>query len=87
MAQLRAIYSNVFSYLSCIGFHKWARSHFYIIRYNIMITNIPESINNILKYADQLSVIIMSEFLRVTIQKWLYTCHSVAMKMRNYLTH
>ena len=87
MEQIRSISSGAYSYLQGIGFQKWARAHFPGNRYNIMTTNIAESMNNVLKYARRLPITIMAEFLRKTMQKWYHERRTVAAEMKTNLTH
>ncbi|KFK34339.1 hypothetical protein AALP_AA5G132400 [Arabis alpina] len=48
-AELEAVDAKCAEYLKRLGFAHWTRSHFIGMRYNVMTTNIAESLNNVLK--------------------------------------
>ena len=53
-------------YLDLVGFCHWARAYFEGDRYNVMTTNIAESLNAVLKEAGELPI----EFIRTTLMTW-----------------
>lgn len=87
MRRLRCMSNDTFIYLQNVGFHKWSRAHFPGRRYNIMTTNIAESINKVLKYARRLPITIMAEFIRATMQKWFTERVHIAREQVSFLTH
>ena len=56
MNEIEKVDERVVKYLQDAGYEKWARSHFDGLRYNIMTTNIIESMNSILKNTRQLPI-------------------------------
>ncbi|XP_050111795.1 uncharacterized protein LOC126590369 [Malus sylvestris] len=61
---------KVGKYLQEIGYHRWARAHFSGKRYNMMTTNIAESMNAKLKDARKLPIIALADHLRGILQEW-----------------
>ncbi|XP_010507126.1 PREDICTED: uncharacterized protein LOC104783702 [Camelina sativa] len=58
------------AYLETIGFSHWTRAYFLGNRYNVMISNVAESLNSVLKEARELPVIPLGEFIRTTLISW-----------------
>ena len=54
---------EVYDYLEKIGCHRWARAHFMGYRYNMMTSNIAESINAKLKEARKLPITALVDHL------------------------
>ena len=63
MSMIQSVSQNAYNYLNEVGYPKWARAHFGGRRYNIMTTNIAESMNSVMRYA---------RFLPIT--SWLNFC-------------
>lgn len=57
-------------YLEKLGFEHWTRSHFVGDRYNIMSSNVSESLNNVLTMARDFPVISILETIRTTLVTW-----------------
>ncbi|XP_010513344.1 PREDICTED: uncharacterized protein LOC104789323 [Camelina sativa] len=58
------------AYLEAIGFCHWTRAYFLGERYNVMTTNVAESLNAVLKEARELPIISLLEFIRTTLMSW-----------------
>ncbi|CAE5986636.1 unnamed protein product [Arabidopsis arenosa] len=57
-------------YLMAIGWEHWTRSHCNGDRYNIMTSNVAESLNAVLKEARELPIVSTLEFIRGTLMTW-----------------
>ena len=57
-------------YLDLVGFCQWKRAYFEGDRYNVMITNVAESLNTVLKEACELPIISLLEFIRTILMTW-----------------
>ena len=56
MGELRIVKSKVFDKLIKDDVHKWSGAYFSIRRYDLMITNIVESMNSVLRHARKLPI-------------------------------
>ncbi|XP_044500271.1 uncharacterized protein LOC123221497 [Mangifera indica] len=74
------------TYLTDIGYDRWARAHFGGWRYNIMTTNIAESFNALTRTARALPITILVEFLRSTLQHWFFNRRNMAGQRSHPLT-
>ncbi|XP_024016359.1 uncharacterized protein LOC112089836 [Eutrema salsugineum] len=61
------------SYLTAIGYEHWARSHFPGVCYNIMTSNVAESLNNVLLGARDHPIVPLIECIRATLMCWFAT--------------
>ncbi|EOA12319.1 hypothetical protein CARUB_v10007958mg, partial [Capsella rubella] len=68
--EIRKMSSPCADYLTGIGFEHWTRSHFVGERYNVMTSNIAESLNNVLTMARDYPVISILETIRTTLVTW-----------------
>ncbi|XP_062081024.1 uncharacterized protein LOC133785825 [Humulus lupulus] len=69
--QLRKIYPRVAKYLeNDVKFRKWSRAHFGGNRYEVMTTNIVESVNNLMRKAREYPIISMIDFIISTMGQW-----------------
>ncbi|CAE5957890.1 unnamed protein product [Arabidopsis arenosa] len=57
-------------YLLAIGWEHWTRSHCNGQRYNIMTSNVAESLNAVLKEARELPIVSTLEYIRATLMTW-----------------
>lgn len=57
-------------YLESVGFCHWTRAYFLGERYNVMTSNVAESLNAVLKEARELPIISLIEFIRTTLMSW-----------------
>ncbi|KAK3212691.1 hypothetical protein Dsin_017397 [Dipteronia sinensis] len=64
MGELRNLYKNAFDYVESSGPHKWSRVHCPQRRFRVMTTNVAECINSCLKFARQLPMLTLAEFIR-----------------------
>jgi len=56
--------------VTCIGFSEWTRVHSKGRRFNIMDSNICESLNNVIREAREYPLICMMEYIRTTLMDW-----------------
>ena len=52
--------------------HKWSRAYCPIQRYDLMTTNIVESMNSTLRHARKLPITPLMESIRAMVQKWFH---------------
>ncbi|OAO89327.1 hypothetical protein AXX17_ATUG01860 [Arabidopsis thaliana] len=57
-------------YLEPVGICHWTRAYFLGKRYNVMTSNVAESLNAVLKEARELPIISLLEFIRTTLISW-----------------
>ncbi|KFK39585.1 hypothetical protein AALP_AA3G263500 [Arabis alpina] len=69
-AEIEAVDGDCTEYLKSLGFAHWKLSHFIGMRYNVMTTNIAESLNNILKEGRDFPIVSMVESLRTSLMGW-----------------
>ncbi|KAI9174822.1 hypothetical protein LWI28_023186 [Acer negundo] len=86
MEELRKLHKAAFDYAIAAGPHKWSRVHCPQRRYRVMTTNVAECINSCLKFARQLPLMTLAEFIRNMLQKWFHDRHEAARSMRHRLT-
>jgi len=65
--EVRAKHGPCADYLEGIGFEHWTRSHFVGNMYNVMTSNIVESLNNMLTMARDYPIISILESIRTTL--------------------
>ncbi|XP_060974703.1 uncharacterized protein LOC133039773 [Cannabis sativa] len=71
--QLRKTYPRVAKYLeNDVKFSKWSRAHFVGNRYEVMTTNIVESVNNMMRKAREYPIIAMIDFIISTMGQWFF---------------
>ncbi|XP_050941573.1 uncharacterized protein LOC127149747 [Cucumis melo] len=58
--------------LESIGFAKWSRAYSPRKRYNVMTTNISESLNSAMLKAMELPICSMLDILRMMLQRWFF---------------
>ncbi|KAK3193069.1 hypothetical protein Dsin_024379 [Dipteronia sinensis] len=87
MCELSNLHKNVFDYVEAAGPHKWSRVHCSQRRYRVMTTNVAECINSCLKFARQLPMLTLAEFIRNMLQRWFHDRHRAAQSMRHQLTY
>ncbi|KAK3200341.1 hypothetical protein Dsin_023756 [Dipteronia sinensis] len=64
MDELRNLHKNAFNYVEAASPHRWSRVHCPQRRYRVMTTNVTECINSCLKFARQLPMLTLAEFIR-----------------------
>ena len=75
------------NYLLQVGVEKWARAHFERKRYDVMTTNISESLNNVLVNAREYPIEALIEHFRSLLQRWFYERRNKADQTFTYLTN
>ena len=84
MNKLRSIHPDAANYLeNDVGFHRWARCHFPVRRYDIMTTNIAESMNALLKEARTLPIVALADWIRSVLQRWFFERREEAAKLED----
>ncbi|XP_055806947.1 uncharacterized protein LOC129875706 [Solanum dulcamara] len=71
--ELDVVDPRIKSYLKDVEYHKWAWSHCSANRTTTMTSNIVESVNASNKYARELPVIDLQDFMTNMVQRWDYT--------------
>ncbi|KAD6795762.1 hypothetical protein E3N88_06658 [Mikania micrantha] len=72
--------------LTRVGFHKWARSHCPVQRFNIMTSNSAESINASSRNARKLPITKLIDFFVSLVQKWYFERRQLGAKNAHHLT-
>ncbi|KAK2661386.1 hypothetical protein Ddye_007919 [Dipteronia dyeriana] len=75
MEELRNLHPNAYDYVIDAGPHKWSRVHFLDKRYRVVTINAAECINSCLKFARQLPILTLAEFIRNMLQHWFHDRH------------
>ncbi|KAG7594240.1 Transposase MuDR plant [Arabidopsis thaliana x Arabidopsis arenosa] len=83
--EIRAMNGPCADYLTGIGLEHWTRSHFVGKRYNVMTSNIAESLNNVLTMARDYPVISILESWRTTLVAWFALRREAAQMEDNIL--
>ncbi|KAG7586993.1 Transposase MuDR plant [Arabidopsis thaliana x Arabidopsis arenosa] len=73
-------------YLMNIGLPHWTLSHFPGMRYNVMSSNISESLNAALQKAVDYPIVSMVEFIRAMLMRWFWCRRTVARKATSRCT-
>ena len=68
--EIREMNKGCADYLANIGFQHWERLHFVGERYNVMTSNVAESLNNVLTMVHDYPVISLLETIRTTLVTW-----------------
>ncbi|CAL8163048.1 unnamed protein product [Prunus armeniaca] len=76
---------EVAQYLESVGLHKWSRAHMDGRRYNVMTTNIAESINSVLQFARMLPVVHLIDEIINLLVKWFNKRRDFALKCTSTL--
>ncbi|XP_070004515.1 uncharacterized protein [Nicotiana sylvestris] len=72
MSQIAAVDKKTFNYLMEEPPGRWVRSHCPRRRYDMLTTNIVESMNNVLRRARELPLLTMMNFIQEKLQSWFY---------------
>ena len=64
--------SKAFNKLIKYDVHKWSPAYCPVRQYNLMTTNIAESMNSTLRHALKLSITPLMESIRAMLQKWFH---------------
>ncbi|KAA0047537.1 MuDRA-like transposase [Cucumis melo var. makuwa] len=73
-------------YLNDVGIARWSRVHCPGRRYNMMTTNIAESMNSILKEPRDLPIASFLEHVRALLQRWFWERREEGIKVTSTLT-
>ncbi|XP_024010927.1 uncharacterized protein LOC112086250 [Eutrema salsugineum] len=68
--EIKALDERCAEYLQRIGFEHWTRSHFVGERYNVMTSNISESLNKVMTMVREYPIISILETIRTTLVSW-----------------
>lgn len=68
--EIKMVDINCADYLVRVGFEHWARSHCHGLRYNIMTSNVAESLNAALAEAREYPIVALLEYIRTTLMRW-----------------
>ncbi|PHU08120.1 hypothetical protein BC332_24609 [Capsicum chinense] len=79
-------YGNVVEYLeNVIGFKRWSRAHFTGQRYDVMTTNIAESVNARLVIERELPIIALFNAIQRLLCRWFRERRGLTLSTNNYL--
>nr|XP_009804015.1 PREDICTED: uncharacterized protein LOC104249314 [Nicotiana sylvestris] len=78
MSQIAVVDKKTFNYLMEEPPGRWARSHCPRRRYDMLTTNIVESMNNVLRRARELPLLIMMDIIQEKLQSWFYERRTIA---------
>ncbi|XP_019241251.1 PREDICTED: protein FAR1-RELATED SEQUENCE 5-like [Nicotiana attenuata] len=70
MSKIEDIDPRVKAYLYDIGYHRWSRVHATVNRTWTMTSNIAESLNAVIKYARELPIVELLEYMRTLLERW-----------------
>ncbi|XP_075074548.1 uncharacterized protein LOC142162132 [Nicotiana tabacum] len=70
MSKIEEINPRVKTYLYDIGYHRWSRVHATVNRTWTMTSNIAESLNAVTKYARELLIVELLEYMRTLHERW-----------------
>ncbi|KAL0533913.1 hypothetical protein IC582_028188 [Cucumis melo] len=83
---LLAFPNGLGKYLNDVGIARWSRVHCPGRRYNMMTTNIAESMNSILKEPRDFSIASFLENVRALLQRWFWERREEGIKVTSTLT-
>ncbi|KAK2653177.1 hypothetical protein Ddye_013033 [Dipteronia dyeriana] len=86
MEELRNLHQNAYDYVIDADPHKWSRVHCLERRYRVMTIKVEECINSCLKFARQLPMLTLAEFIRSMLQRWFHDHYRAVQSMRHQLT-
>ncbi|KAL0847278.1 hypothetical protein Bca101_020524 [Brassica carinata] len=84
--RIKELNPDLHAYLERADVHKWARAHFRGDRYNLLTSNIAESINRALSGARSLPIVHLLESIRLMMTRWFATKKHDAELMKTSLT-
>ncbi|XP_009778601.1 uncharacterized protein [Nicotiana sylvestris] len=70
MSKIEEIDPRVKAYLYDIAYHRWSRVHATVNRTWTMTSNIAESLNDVTKYARELPIVELLEYMRTLLERW-----------------
>ena len=72
MDELSIVKPKAFEKLIDDDVHKWSRAYSPVRRYDLMTTNIAESMNSVLRHARKLPITPLMKSIRAMLQKWFH---------------
>ncbi|XP_016513351.2 uncharacterized protein LOC107830343 [Nicotiana tabacum] len=70
MSKIEEIDPHVKAYLYDIGYHRWSQVHTTVNRTWTMTSNITELLNDVTKYARELPIVELLEYMRTLLERW-----------------
>ncbi|KAK3225307.1 hypothetical protein Dsin_005169 [Dipteronia sinensis] len=86
MEQMANINSKAVMYVTDAGFERWLRAYNRRKRYNIMLSNIAEAMNNAIKNYRELPITGVIDYSRGVLQHWFHDRRTSAGKLKSTLT-
>ncbi|XP_070017798.1 uncharacterized protein [Nicotiana sylvestris] len=71
MSKIEEINLRVKAYLYDIGYHRWSRVHATVNRTWTMTSHITKSLNAVTKYARELPIVELLEYMRTLLELWM----------------
>lgn len=68
--EIKMVDMNCADYLIRVGFEHWTRSHCHGLRYNIMTSNVAESLNAALSEARDYPIVSLLDYIRSMLMRW-----------------
>ncbi|KAK2644974.1 hypothetical protein Ddye_020169, partial [Dipteronia dyeriana] len=84
--ELSRVNMRTYEYLMRVGPHRWSRAYCPVRRYGGMTSNIVERMNNCLRYARQLPITTLVEYVRDMMQKWFHERRDAASRNTTQLS-
>ncbi|XP_062085443.1 uncharacterized protein LOC133791538 [Humulus lupulus] len=85
--QIRKTYPRVTKYLEDdVKLYKWSRVHFSGDQYEVITTNIVETMDNLMRKAREYLIVAMIDFILSTMGQWFFTCRREAYAVTTPLT-
>ena len=86
LEEMRALHPATHGALVKAGVSRWSRAHCPRRRYEMMTTNIAESLNNCMMQARRLPITTAHEYVRNVLQRWFNNRRVAAEKLTTYVT-
>ncbi|KAK2655441.1 hypothetical protein Ddye_008493 [Dipteronia dyeriana] len=86
MRELSRVNMRAYEYLMRVGPHRWSRAYYPVRRFGGMTSNIMECMNNCLRYALQLPITTLVEYVRDMMQKWFHERREAATRNKTQLS-
>ncbi|KAL0898723.1 hypothetical protein Bca101_082684 [Brassica carinata] len=84
--EIKRVNASCADYLVGIGFEHWARSHFSGDRYNVMISNVAETWNSVLRETREFPILSLIEYIRSKLMHWFSLRRQIKPKGSSILT-
>ncbi|KAK2646678.1 hypothetical protein Ddye_021873 [Dipteronia dyeriana] len=86
MRELSRVNMRAYEYMMRVDPHRWSRAYCPVRRYGGMTSNIVECMNNCLRYAHQLPITTLVEYVRDMMQKWFHERRDAASRNTTQLS-